>query len=251
MENRFQNRDFGERLRLLYDAHGINVETRGWSKSVAKDFFESGIIAFKDTGSGRGVQTNQIRQIVNVATQLTRHICLTSVEQINTVWVTRYCKYFQCSAAFLFGEITLPTPEQTDICAATGLNPSAVQLLLQDHRDVQDRLTLRNESSLSIRGYNADLQDFQSLAQVINFLLADGRADRGSGGLIDLLRAYFVTDDKDVIEGLADGVSTVGRRGFHLSSGQVLSGMLFTRITQVLVEYRADIQQKKKKKKTP
>ena len=141
-----------------------------------------------------------------------------------------------------------------DAASATGLSPEALQVLTNDYKDVQERLKRRvhipDTGYLSFTGYNAP-EDFQSLAAVVNFLLADGRADIGSGGLLDLLRAYFTTPDDATIEGLPDGISSAGRRGFHLDSGQVAAGMYYAQIQQTLVQYRNQCQKRQKKKKAP
>lgn len=141
---------------------------------------------------------------------------------------------------------------RADSASATGLSPEALQVLTADYSDVRDRLSVRNESRLAIRGYSERPEDFQCLADVLNFLLTKGRADRGSGGLLDLLRAYFTTADGSTIEGVEDGICSAGRRGFHLNSGQVAAGMYYARIQQLLVQYRDECQRiGRKKRKSP
>lgn len=141
---------------------------------------------------------------------------------------------------------------RSDAASATGLSPDALQVLAADFGDVQKRLETRNVAHLVVQGYSADPVDFQSLSAVLNFLLTKGRADRGSGGLLDLLRAYFTTADGSTIEGVEDGICSAGRRGFHLDSGQVAVGMYYARIQQILVQYRDECQGTgRKKKKSP
>ena len=115
MKTRFQNLNFGERLQRLYSDNGIDTSKRGWASRVAVDFFKMGIFQYKDNSQGQGADLDRKLQRDNVKTQLIKHIRLESVEQINTVWLLRYCQYFDCSSAYLFGEIPLPTAEQTDV----------------------------------------------------------------------------------------------------------------------------------------
>lgn len=138
---------------------------------------------------------------------------------------------------------------RSDSASATGLSPEALQVLTADYSDVpKNRLAVRNETHLAVQGYSA-AEEFQNLAAVLNFLLTKGRADRGSGGLLDLLRAYFTTADDSTIEGLEDGICSAGRRGFHLDSGQVAAGMYYARIQQLLVQYRDECQRIGRKKR--
>ena len=138
---------------------------------------------------------------------------------------------------------------RSDSASDTGLSPESLQILTADHADVQKRLADRRDmKGLAIRGYNAEQSDLQSLATVIDFLLRDGRADREGGGLLDLLRVYFCTPDDATMIGLTDGITAAGRRPVHLPTGQVLTGMYYARIQQVLVQYRNECQKKHKRK---
>lgn len=142
MKTRFQNLYFGERLQYLYSDNGINTDVRGWASPVAVDFFKMGIFQYKDNSQGQGADLNRKLQRDNVKTQLTKHLRLESVEQISTAWILRYCQYFDCSSAYLFGEIPLPTAEQTDVCAVTGLSPDAVKSLIKYHKADDEQHTV-------------------------------------------------------------------------------------------------------------
>lgn len=263
MDTGFQNLNFGERIRYLFSENGIDCNVRGWAVPVANDFFKRGIIQYKDTGSGRGVSLNQDKQRDSVKTQLTKHIFLSSVDQISTVWIQRYCLFFGCSAAYLFGQIPLPTIEQTDICKVTGLSPEAVKILVADHAETQkhkdtaadvDSFELNTESPEADAVTKAQLKEIflashkytSGLADTMNFLLT--KKHTAYGCLLDLLYSFFTTDETEVIHGLKDNTITVQhRRGFYITGGQLMSGVLYDRIRETLFEYRQEYQRQKKK----
>ena len=137
---------------------------------------------------------------------------------------------------------------RSDVASNTGLCPEALQILTADNKDVQNRLYTRNEAHLVIDGYSAASEDFQSLATVLNFLLTSGRADRGSNGLLDLLRAYLTTPEDATIDEIPNGITAAGRRPVYLPTGKLLVNMYFSEIQQTLVQYRESILQKKRKK---
>ena len=155
--------------------------------------------------------------------------------------LVRLSEEFNVSTDYLLGLSDFKCVHAEDIGKLTGLNDDAVSVLIDDHQDVKNRLEFQKVLPLQ------PPTEFQNLAAVINFLLTEGRADRGSAGLLDLLRAYFTTPDDADIEGLPDGISSVGRRGFHLNTAQVAVGMYFSQIQQTLVEYRRQCQLKTKR----
>lgn len=130
MENVFQN-TFCGRLRYLYDSMEINADPneRGWSSKVSRQFFDRKIIEYTNPDNDE----EQRKQRSSVAHMLRQHMTVTDVSVISGLWLSRYCRFFKCSAAYLFGEISLPTIEQTDVCKATGLSPVAVKEMIDIH----------------------------------------------------------------------------------------------------------------------
>ena len=57
------------------------------------------------------------------------HLKAKSAESIKGEWIKRYCDYFKCSADYLFGFISLPTHEETDIEKEIGLSRNAIKQL--------------------------------------------------------------------------------------------------------------------------
>lgn len=245
METGFQNLNLGGRIRYLYTESGIDCSVRGWATPVATDFFDREIIAYKDTGSGQGVRLNQQRQRDNVKTQLAKHVFLSSVDQISTVWIQRYCRFFGCSAAYLFGEIEQPTIEQTDICKATGLAPSAVKTLIQDRKAA----TIDKQLREALTGDTAPAAAYNLLADTVSFLLRPEHCEPGKGGLLHLIGHYIVSDDLHPSSDLPEVLQTenFNGSGLRFDTAEVIRAAIPNMVMMRLNEYRAERLRNRKK----
>lgn len=71
-----------------------------------------------------------------------RHV-FNDVNDVDITWLHFYCKFFECSADYIIGDIDQPTHETTDVYSKTGLSFSAAKKLLEADKDTQilfDRL---------------------------------------------------------------------------------------------------------------
>ena len=239
-----QLESFKDRLKYLYSEKGIDTSVRGWAGPVAAAFFERGILQYTDTGKGQGVSENQRGQRNSIKTQLLRHIDLESIEQLNTVWVLRYCRFFDCSAAFLFGEIPLPTIEQTDICKVTGLSASAVKTLT-DYREngaVEKQLRDTFEGSAPAAVYNL-------LPDTVSFLLRPEHCEQDKAGFLHLVGQYLTSDDLRLGSSLPKDlqIESYNGSGIQLDTAEIIRSALPNMILDRLHEYRAERLQHRKK----
>jgi len=115
-----------ERLRNLYKLKGIRIDLRNWATNVAKEMYQSKIIEYSNREGKTFSQQNN-----DLARQLKRHLTDDHKKPIilETKWIIRYCKFFGCSADYLFGFIDNPTHEITDIRKQIGLSVDAITKL--------------------------------------------------------------------------------------------------------------------------
>lgn len=95
----------------LYKNKGIDITNCHWATETAKDMFMLGIIEYSDFTEQKNVYDKDITQKKahdNIASSLSDHISEKWTGTISTVWITRYCKYFGCSADYLLGLIGTP-----------------------------------------------------------------------------------------------------------------------------------------------
>lgn len=152
------------------------------------------------------------------------------------------CTVFQCDIGYLLGGDeyeTSKTAAEKVVVENTGLSHTAARVLMAEKREIDKIVS-------TPAGFLFHWSD--NLFGVVSFLLENSA--NGSGGLLDLIRAYLTTPENATIQGLPNDTITVkGRRGFHVSAPQLLSGVLLDRIQQTLIEYRLQLQKRKKAKK--
>lgn len=117
---------FGKRLEFLMKLDDIDITKRGASGILSKRLYERGIIAYNDQTGDDKARANQRD---NTRKTIEEHRKMDSAEKLSGEWIFRYCKYFDCSADFLFGKIELPTHENSDIAQLTGLSLTAIDTL--------------------------------------------------------------------------------------------------------------------------
>lgn len=160
--------------------------------------------------------------------------------EIKLSLITGLCTVFQCDIAYLLdGDEyeTCKTAAEKVIVENTGLSHTAARVLMSEKKEI-DKITSNPAGIL----FNWS----DNLFSVVSFLLENSA--KGSGGLLDLIRAYLTTAENATIQGLPDDTITVkGRRGFHVSAPQLLSGVLMDRIQETLMEYRTQLRKKQKK----
>lgn len=128
---------FNIRLRKLIKYAGYNTDSWGWSREVAQDMYNKELLDLKHEYRGKDAYEDGNdaidRLLTSAANRIRQHTSekYTHASMITGAWLYRYCQFFQCSAAYLFGEIDNFTAPETDIQKKTGLSPRAVRQLLQ------------------------------------------------------------------------------------------------------------------------
>lgn len=219
-----KNSTFYERLSALYDAkYNIKnfTDTSGWYNRAARDMLDNKVLLYSDMrDTSEGIAARK-EQTYKVGTTLRGHMKKEAAADLSGKWLDIYRKFFGCSAAYLFGEINGFTPEDTDIQAATGLNPEAIKKL-REYRIVE-----------MVEGSNPT-------AYIVSFLLR--HCERNSGGLLHLIGAYLTGDFS--VSGFDEFIHTDGSNGsgFELLTSDVIRAAIPNMILQRLQEYRNEIQ---------
>lgn len=120
MKNEFKN-TFGKRLEFLMKEKGIDITKKGADTKLAKDMLKTGCLSFYVNVPSNAQGNARVRIGVHRKTS--------SAENIEGRWLKAYCDYFKCSADYLFGYISSPTHEETDIKKETGLSEKAIKQL--------------------------------------------------------------------------------------------------------------------------
>lgn len=120
MKNEFKN-TFGERLEFLMKERGIDPTEKGADTKLAKDMLKTKCLPFYVNEALKAQESARVR--------IGKHRKITSAENIEGKWLKAYCDYFKCSADYLFGYISSPTHEETDIKKETGLSEKAIKQL--------------------------------------------------------------------------------------------------------------------------
>lgn len=231
---------FSDRLRRLYDAHYETpnfTDTWGWSQRVAKDLLSHKGVA--DTGlllewSADTYGKKRHDQPSYISSTLRNHLKYKSAADCSGRWLSIYCAFFRCSAAYLFGEIDGFTPEETDIQANTGLDAKAIRTLM----------------NYRISGL---IENDNTIGAVLSFLLRPDHCKRNSGGLLHLVAAYLTGDfsvsGMDESINPADYIHTSGKNGsgFEIPTSEVVRAALPNMILQRLYEYRTEMERRAKK----
>lgn len=121
MIKRFSNPIFGNRLKYLYELNNIDTNTRKWALSVAKSLYDKNILYYGNENKTKEMHHN------DTARQLQAHLLRDTPN--DTIWIKRYCDFFDCSSDFLLGYIDEPTHEKNDIYKSTGLSSQAIDCL--------------------------------------------------------------------------------------------------------------------------
>lgn len=116
---------FGERLEKLMVEDGIDIaKKKGADTELASRMLARGCLSF---------YVNEYYQARNSArTQIGRHRNAISASSLEGKWLKAYCDYFNCSADYLFGYISLPTHTNSDIAKQTGLSSDAIKNITGD-----------------------------------------------------------------------------------------------------------------------
>lgn len=178
---------FSDRLsRLLdnhYDTEGF-VLTRGWSQRVARDMIENGLIAYKkNTDDTEGAKKKCIENTANTIRET--HMFYYSASNMSGKWIDIYCRFFGCSAAYLFGEIDSFTPEYKAIQDTTGLSDRAAEQLLYLSKN-RERMPLASEMHDTLNLILSDPSTMSDLLQAIGIMTGTVHFGKSGDNLPDL-----------------------------------------------------------------
>ncbi len=116
---------FGERLRHLMADKSLH--------EVATDFYDNGLIKVKPHSrkKDRSAFDKRNSAIGSIEKRIRDHFNAEGPECLQGEYVLAYCKYFNCSADYLFGytDIQSPDVDIRKICERTGLSERAVNNL--------------------------------------------------------------------------------------------------------------------------
>lgn len=224
---------FNIRLRKLIKYAGYNTDSWGWSREVAQDMYNKELLDLKHEYRGKDAYEDGNdaidRLLTSAANRIRQHTSekYTHASMITGAWLYRYCQFFQCSAAYLFGEIPGFTPEETDIQSVTGLDSKAIRTLM----------------NYRISGL---IENDNTIGAVLSFLLRPDHCKRNAGGLLHLIAAYLTSADF-TIGGFDEHFHADGKNGsgFELPTVDVVQASLPNMIIERLHEYRAEIKAKK------
>lgn len=160
MQNTKKVSDFGKRLCSLAEKTGYKLEN------------SSSRLLFANDINNKLKLSLDIQEISNT---IRRHIekNLDDKNCASSLWIQRYYEYFNksgvpCSYDYLFGVITCPTHETTDINKSTGLSLSAIQGIQQLNQD-DEIATANHQPNLCVM----DTLNRLLSSEYINYLLRD------------------------------------------------------------------------------
>ena len=116
---------FGDRLWKLMEKKKIDTP-RKLAIELRKNNLVDAKTRHKDYNSDEEEKKNKIGSIEK---KIRKHIEATNTEKVQGEFIVAYCKYFNCSADYLFGltDIKTDTPDIRKICELTGLTESSIK----------------------------------------------------------------------------------------------------------------------------
>ena len=104
-------------------------------KALAKKLLEAKLVSVNTRG--KDAFKNKDNAIGSIEKKIRIHLHAVDATCLQGEFVNAYCKYFGCSADFLFGYTDIRTPdvETRKICEVTGLSESVISRLMKDAAD--------------------------------------------------------------------------------------------------------------------
>ena len=124
---------FGKRLLGL-----MNEKNCDTPKSLAKELLEAKLVTVKTRG--KDIFKNKENAIGSIEKKIRTHLHADNATCLQGEFVNAYCKFFGCSADFLFGYTDIRTPDVQirEICDIIGLSEAAVNCLKDNKQIVND-----------------------------------------------------------------------------------------------------------------
>lgn len=125
---------FGQRLYDLMGERGCQTP-----KALAKMLIDAKLVSVKTRGED--IFKNKDNAVGSVEKKIRTHLCAEGPTCLQGEFVNAYCKFFACSADYLFLYTDIRTPNVTikDMCERMGLSEEAVSRLVEDATDNNSR----------------------------------------------------------------------------------------------------------------
>ena len=120
--------EFGQKLMRLMIEKECDTP-----KALAIKLLESKLVTVKTRGED--IFKNEINAIGSIEKKIRNHLHSENASCLQGEFVNAYCKFFGCSADYLFGytEVRSPDIDIRGICEKTGLSQKAVERLVQSN----------------------------------------------------------------------------------------------------------------------
>lgn len=103
------------------------------AKDLAKKLYDEGYVSVRQKESDDEPSTIYGRAIGSIEKKIQKHLNSNDAEKLQGEFVIAYCKFFECSADYLFGKIECKTHDDEFIHSKTGLSEIAILELRQLH----------------------------------------------------------------------------------------------------------------------
>lgn len=154
---------FGQRLEALMQEDGIAISKTA-SLALSKRLYEKGILKYNNSDYDA-----QAKERDNARRQIDKHRGIDSATRISGYWLKNYCDYFQCSADYLFGYISLPTHEKSNMQNQTGLSKESIDKLFALYNTAGSKIDILDaKSCINIINGLLNSEDFFHLIKLIN-----------------------------------------------------------------------------------
>ena len=121
---------FGQKLLELMGEQGCDTP-----KALAKKLLEAKLVSVNTRG--KDIYKNKDNAVGSIEKKIRNHLHADDATCLQGEFVNAYCKFFDCSADYLFGytDIRTPNVEMRKICEVTGLSEEAISRLMKDASD--------------------------------------------------------------------------------------------------------------------
>lgn len=110
-------------------------------KALAKKLLEAKLVSVKSRKSrDEDIYKKKDNAIGSIEKKIRNHLYADDATCLQGEFVNAYCKFFGCSADFLFGYTNVRTPdvEKRKICEMTGLSEAVVNCFIENKQDISE-----------------------------------------------------------------------------------------------------------------
>ena len=122
---------FCNRLWGLMNNHTPKLTT---AKELATALYTADLVHVSQKENFNSLEVNRANAIGSVEKKIQAHLRAPSTDHLQGEFVTAYCKFFGCSADYLFGNTDIESGNEDvrHFCECTGLSEKAVKRLIED-----------------------------------------------------------------------------------------------------------------------